>query len=371
MAETVFLHVGVAKTGTSYLQRILSTNRAGLRSAGTLYPGQSSHAHFQAALDLRGGKFQGHTYTKAVGRWRALAAEVDRFGGTAVISHEMLARISGAARDRAVGGFDTDDVRVVITARDLGRQIPAVWQENVKNRTEETYEFFCSAVFGQLAAFDAEQAARRAAKFWRAQDVVGVAARWAELVGPEAITVVTVPPAGAEREELWARFARACNLPAIDYDVSLERENQSMGSAESEVLRRMNGKFPTGLSWPRYEALVKREFARTVLAAHRSHGGLGVPAAWWEATRQAADRQIAGLAAAGYRVIGELGELRPQLRDPAPRSPDDFTETELLDVTLELMSRVASTEPHRRKPSSWGSRGARLARRLMRRGRYD
>jgi len=371
MAKTIFLHVGVAKTGTSYLQSILYTNRAELRAAGTLYPGRSSYAHFQAAVDLRGGKFQGHTYPKAAGMWRTLAAEVDRFGGNAVISQELLARLREESRVQAVGAFDTDDVRVLITARDLGRQIPAGWQENVKNRNEETYEFYCRAVFEQPAGFDAEHAARRAAKFWRVQDVVGVAERWAKLVDPEALTIVTVPHPGAERDELWTRFARACNLPTADYELPVERENQSMGSAESEVLRRMNGKFPAQLPWPRYEALIKRKFAREVLAVDRGHGRLAVPAAWWEATRQASDRQIAGLESAGYRVIGDLDELRPQFVDHDQRSPDDFTEAELLDVTLEVLATVAAPEPLRRVPPSRVSSGADLVRRLLRRGRRD
>ncbi len=368
MAQTVFLHVGVAKTGTSYLQRVLSTNRAGLRAAGTLYPGRSAHAHFQAALDLRGGTFQGHTYPKAAGTWRALAAEVDRFGGNALISHEFLARIRKESLVQAVGAFGTDDVRVVITARDLGRQLPAVWQENVKNRNEETYGFFLRAVLERPpAGEDTDQAARRAAKFWRAQDVAGVSERWSKLVGPEAVTIVTVPHPGAEREELWTRFAAACNLPALDIELPLERENQSMGAIESEVLRRMNARFPQNLPWPRYEALVKRTFAIKILAASRSHGALVVPAAWREATRQAAEKQVAGLAAARYRVVGHLDELLPQFRDSAERSPDDFTEGELLAATLELLARAAVTEPHLGQRPSWAASAAHLVRRLARR----
>lgn len=371
LAGTVFLHVGVAKTGTSYLQRILAANKSGLRSAGVLYPGRATHAHFQAALDLRGGKFQGHTYPRAAGMWSTLAAEVNAFRGNAVISHELLARTREEARARAVGDLDTDDVRVVITARDLARQVPAVWQENLKNRNEEKYEFFLQAIFEQHAADDAELAAHRAARFWRAQDVVGVAERWAQLVGPGAVTVVTVPHFGAEPDELWRRFAHACQLPAADCEISRERENQSMGAAESEVLRRMNSRFSAGLPWPRYETLVKRQFATSVLAAKRSHGGLVVPAAWWEATRQAADRQIRGLEAAGYLVVGDLEELRPQLGDTGQRSPDEFTDPELLDVALELLARVAATEPRPAQPTTVVSDATDLVRRTVRGWRRD
>jgi len=294
--------------------------------------------------------------------WRAVTKEVDRYGGTAVVSHEMLARVSEEVRARAVGGFG-GEVRVVITSRDLGRQLPSLWQENVKNRNEETYGFFLHAVFRKWASLDAELAARRASRFWRAQDVVAVAERWARLVGPDAVTIVTVPPPGTGPDELWTRFARACDLPELDYEIPLERQNQSMGSMESEVLRRMNSQFPQDLPWPRYEALVKRTFAVEVLAGHRSHGRLGVPASWWGATEEAADRQIAGLGAAGYRVIGDLEELRPELGGPAQRSPDEFTESELLELALELLATVAATE----KPSPERARPRLSVARLMRR----
>ena len=39
----------------------------------------------------------------------------------------------------------------MLTIRDLGRQIPAVWQENVKNRATSSYDEFLNDIFVNVA----------------------------------------------------------------------------------------------------------------------------------------------------------------------------------------------------------------------------
>ncbi len=325
------LHVGVAKTGTTYLQRILVANRPAIRAAGLLYPGDSPHTHFRAALDLRGGRFGGHQYPRAKGAWAAVTREVNAFAGPAVISHESLAQAKRDDRIRAVEAFDGAKVHVVITARDLGRQIPAVWQENVKNRNTKTYTEFLDGVFDE----------EERAKFWRAQDLASVADGWAEQVGKDAITIVTVPPAGGDRSLLWTRFRQACELPDIDYRQPDVSDNRSMGAAETEVLRRMNSCFPDDLPWPRYENRVKRGFVIRVLSTERRYGPLLVPKRWQDATRDRASRQVELLSKAGYLVVGDLNELHPEPTPAVGPGPDDFSSEQLLDVSVRLLSETA------------------------------
>ena len=91
MSRTVHLHVGIAKTGTTYLQRTLYANRRALERNGTCYPGREPAAHFFGSLDLRGTTFKGHVYDGVAGAWGRLVALADEFEGTALISHETLA----------------------------------------------------------------------------------------------------------------------------------------------------------------------------------------------------------------------------------------------------------------------------------------
>ena len=305
-------------------------NRPALRAAGVVYPGDSPHSHFRAALDLRGATFGGHDYPKARGAWAAVTAEVNAFPGAAVISHESLARTRRAGRVRAVEDFAGAPVHVVITARDLTRQIPAVWQEQVKNRNTTSYAAYLEDVFTEGGA----------ERFWRAQDLPGVAARWAEQVGGDAVTIVTVPRPGAHHSELWNRFREACALPDVDVVIP-DVDNRSMGAAESELLRQINTRLPSDLPWPRYEARIKRRFAPRVLSSRREYGTLVLPDRWRDAVTELAGSQVETLAAAGYRVVGDLDDLMPVRSDSAPSMPDDFTSDQLLAVSIGLLADVA------------------------------
>ena len=63
------------------------------------------------------------------GSWAALCGRAREHPGTTVISHEVLA---GATTDQvraAIAPLAGLEVHVVVTARDLGRQAPAHWQE--------------------------------------------------------------------------------------------------------------------------------------------------------------------------------------------------------------------------------------------------
>ena len=51
---SVVLHVGLPKTGTTYLQRLLADHRDPLRAAGVLYPFLRPGAMFEGAVEVRG-----------------------------------------------------------------------------------------------------------------------------------------------------------------------------------------------------------------------------------------------------------------------------------------------------------------------------
>ncbi|HEX8779738.1 MAG TPA: hypothetical protein VF728_01030, partial [Nocardioides sp.] len=122
----VLVHVGTPKTGTSYLQDVLFRNRDLLREHGILYPADRFDAHFLAALDLMQLPWGG-LETEAAGAWDRLAEQVRRWDGTAVISHEILATASRTQVARALEslGHPDTEVHVVLSVRDLVRQIPA------------------------------------------------------------------------------------------------------------------------------------------------------------------------------------------------------------------------------------------------------
>ena len=351
LSRTVFLHVGVAKTGTTYLQRLLFANRSLLRSNGVLYPGDRPAAHFLASMDLRGSGFGGHEYPGTKGMWERITREANNFSGTTVISHETLARCRLKVIQRAVDGFSTDDVRVVLTTRDLGRQIPAVWQENVKNRNAQTYSEFLAEVLRGAPGQSSGDGKRPARGFWRPQNLPDLVRRWARVVGIENVVVVTVPPPGAPRNELWNRFADAVELPDLAYEFDLDSDNVSLGATEAELLRRMAAYVSDDVDWPRWETRVKRRFAERTLAPQGSKARIVVPESAHPVIEAVSERMITRISRQGVRVVGDLDDLRPRFEGPSGPQPDEVSDEELLRSALQVLGPMASAPPERARPS--------------------
>ncbi|HYO32076.1 MAG TPA: hypothetical protein VES21_04445 [Nocardioidaceae bacterium] len=334
MARRVTMHVGLAKTGTTYLQRVCYTNRRLLKRNGVLYPGAKRASHFKASLDLREVKFKGHEYPDSEGAWSRLADSVNGYDGTALVSHETLGRATPSAIDKALSSFDTDDVQIVFTVRDLARQVPAVWQEQLKNQNTIRYQDFLDAIFGS------EQGRQRDGKFWTGQDIIALAKRWADVIGPQRVTLVTVPPSGGDPQELWRRYREAVGLPDLDYDLTVAG-NSSLGVVEAEILRRLNPRLPD-LTWPEYEYRIKRRFAEFELGASGSSGRIVVPLQWQpEVERIAADMRTS-IETAGYRIVGDLDDLRPTFPESTGPLPDELPDDVVLDHALRVLGRLAA-----------------------------
>ncbi len=356
MSRAVYLHVGTAKSGTTYLQRIMARNRDLLKRSGMLYPGDRS-SHFMASMDLRESGFKGYVYPEAAGAWDQVVAEVQEFPGNALVSHETLARTPPKLVRKAVESFPDHDVRVIITCRDLGRQIPAAWQERVKNRNPQTYASFLEKVYGGWN--DGETSGHTV--FWRTQNLIGLTRRWSQAVGAENVRLVTVPAPGADPNELWSRFASAADLPDLDYEVDVAASNASLGTAETELLRRLNPLFPEELTWPQYESRIKNRFVLRDLSQHSTGGKLTVPEEHRAQTDKCAAQMIDNLRDSGCTVIGDLEDLRPAYRTQVSR-PEDVSTEQLLDLSLHVLAGMAS----RRRPSPVRLSGRQAARLLAR-----
>ena len=215
----MLLHVGTPKTGTSYLQDVLFRNRKVLAHADIRYPADRFDAHFLAALDLMRMPWGG-LEAEAIGAWDRLAEEVRAHRHTSIISHEILATASRSQIGRALTSLGHDDgteIHIVLSVRDLVRQIPAEWQENVKHRSGIAYGAFLDQIR------DPERESRIATWFWGVQEIPDILDRWGHDLPPERIHLVTVPPAGGAPELLWKRFSQVFGLDGLDLDLEPDR----------------------------------------------------------------------------------------------------------------------------------------------------
>ena len=103
MAERVYLHVGLPKTATTYLQTILWANRDVLEEQGVRLPGHSRRAHLWASRVVREHPAaQTEASPRQHGAWDRLRADIAEWHGTALISHEFFAAASTEQAARMV-----------------------------------------------------------------------------------------------------------------------------------------------------------------------------------------------------------------------------------------------------------------------------
>ncbi len=350
----IYLHIGVPKTGTTYLQDLMWHNRAALRSAGLLYPGLSSDAQFRAAVDVGGTPFQHHDDPAVPGSWHRFIEQARAWPGSVVMSHELFTQFDDAAVDRVHTDLAWADLHVVCTARDLARQVPAVWQEDVKNRHTLSFAEFATELVAPEAA-----AHPLAGIFWQFQDVPAVMRRWARALPPSRLSVVTVPPRSAPAATLWSRFAATVGLDAeLPVEAPESAHNRSMGVAETNLVRRLNMVLTDELGWPDYDVLVKHELARSILGGRPGSVPLALPDSdhHWVADHSA--RMVAGIRDSGWRIVGDPDDLVPDRSPADTRHPDHGDSEEMLDAAVHAIAGLLEVLARRPDPARTGWRAA-------------
>ncbi len=306
MSRRVYLHIGAPKTGTTYLQDRLTLNAAELRRHGVLVPTSSPMVspalfHFRAALDVLGqdwGGAPGH----ATGAWDTLVKRVSRASGNVVVSHEIFAPARPERIERIVHDLRDSEVHVVYSARDLGRQLPAAWQESIKQGRKWTFRRFLNRV------------ERSNTWFFHAFDLPSVLAKWSVGVPAERIHVVTVPQRRqrtADGDLLWVRM---CEALAIDPGWAPRdslRSNRSLGAAETEVIRQLNRRMDReARREARFDELIREMLAQEKLV-NRDSIPVRLPPHRYDWAVEQAEVWVDWLKASGVQVVGDVDELRP------------------------------------------------------------
>ncbi len=333
----VYFHVGAPKTGTTFLQRVLWQNRDTLRAAGVLYPGDTFGAHVHAAFDLRKSGFQGYQDPRTTGAWDSMVTQARDWNGPVIISQELFSPATPAQVDTALADLGFAEVHLLYTARELSRQIPAAWQEDLKNRFTPTFDEFVTAL--RHPDQDKQGLGRM---FWRMQDAPEVLARWTRNLPPTHVHVITVPKEADPPDLLWRRFAAVVGIDPDQFDTSRAFTNTSLGAAEATFLRRLNLALDAEVGWPLYNEMVKHYLAQDVLSrrANPQPTQLKPDDADWAADRS--DSIVRGLAAARYDIVGTLDDLAPPTTGatPPPAPISEPANDDQLDIAVEAVAAV-------------------------------
>jgi hypothetical protein len=344
----VYLHIGAPKTGTTYLQDRLALNSKSLAEHDVHFPSRSPLVspalfHFRAALDLLDqdwGGPPGH----ADGNWEALVRRVRRRSGTVIISHEILApaRADAVARAKRELGASGAEIHIVYSTRDLGRQVPAAWQESIKQGRKWAYRRFLRRIESGRSWFH------------RAFDLPTVLNTWAAGLPPEHVHVVTVPrpalDAAQEPDLLWQRFCTAFGIDPAWAPRESDRTNPSLGIAETQLLRKLNRTMDRATRREaQYDELIRGMLAQEGLLGRKSSVVRLPPRMYPWAEIQAA-RWIEWLEESGVDVVGDVEDLRPvPLPEDEPfRHPDKVSPQLQLEAAVDALA--AMTREAARRP---------------------
>ncbi len=364
--KRVFLHVGLPKSGTKFIQSVLAGNKEKLeREAGLLYPGRSWPDQVRAVRDVREMPPRNKRQRVEVpGSWNRLAAEVNAFPGDAVISMEWLCRSEPHQIQRIIHDFEGAQVEVVFTLRDLARTIPSSWQESIQKRSVWSWPGFLEEIASDMDGATAEEEDER--RFWRLHDAVALIARWTQFVPPEQVHLITVPKAGAPRLALWERFAGVLGIDASAYVAEGVATNASLGLEWVEMMRLLNAKTrESGMSADTHRTIITQQLGKRELSNRRHRElPLTLPGDLHDWVRARAAREIDGIAAAGVDVVGDLEELQPDLSGPVGAQPQDLDTGVLLDTALDAL--VIAVRQRAVASKNWEKQMKKLARREAR-----
>jgi len=324
MAHAITFHIGVPKSGSTFLQEVLWRSADRLSDLDVSLAGDAYPQHMRAMLDLcrrPGGP-------RVPGAWDRLARRIHNSSNRVIISQEGMSGATAPQIARARQSLEGMDLTVVLTVRDPARQLASYWQQRVKTR----YAGTLAEMSAIIRAHDpAEQA------FWLHQDVLAITDRWLAAVPRERFVVVTLPPIGSDPAILWNRFAQACELDAAGFDLEVERPNESLGGVQVELLRRLNAGLGDRLPLHEGYALVRRLVAHEVLPRIFDERPLVVEESTFQWAHDLGVQWQDGLENRRVSVVGDLSDLRPT-RPIASPAGDTMDDSELLTTALEVIS---------------------------------
>lgn len=345
VSRVVHLHIGAPKTGTTYLQHRLAANTRSLARHAVSFPSHSRltrpiTSQFRAALDLLGQDWGGPPGHSA-GAWAGLVDKVRGLDGNVIISHEILAVATVEQAETAHRDLDTEDLRIVYSARDLGRQLPAAWQESIKQGRSWT-----------LAEF-LRRAERGKPFFMKSFDIPKVLSTWGTGLDPQQVTLVVVPQKGAPPDTLWLRMCEALEVDPAWAKKDPEMVNPSLGAAQTEVLRRLNKRLGRQVAVEgEYDALV-RGLANSGSLFSKQGEPTTLPRDAYGWIDELTGRYLEWIQASGIRVIGDLDDLlpkRPKKTKKKWRGPRDLRTDRLLSAALDALANVTTELNERPDP---------------------
>ncbi|WP_432479395.1 hypothetical protein [Nocardioides sp. GXQ0305] len=335
MADRVVLHIGTMKSGTTYLQAVLTSGA--LDAVGGFYPGGRFE---EQSVAVRRMLRPEHERDRTP--WLALVDEVHARPGVAVFSQEFLSFARRRRVRQIVEPFGTTPIDVVLTVRDQRTAIPSQWQSFTRNRGTDDLATYVRRLSGP----GGRRTSKALMSFRRAQDVPQILRRWTSPEAVRSVSVVVLPPPGSAPAELWRRFCDAAGLEVHDPPDAAVPANESLGYASCDALRRVNAHL---LDLDRDSYRRARDLVLGGLLPLRAAEGR--PELDRDGLALAADLNravVEAISSPGVRVVGSLDDLPV---DPPAEGPATIAAPDEGEVLRALEAAWAAALPRQAPPS--------------------
>ena len=220
---------------------------------------------------------------------------------------EFLSLLSDEQVDLCVQSLQEHRVKVILTVRDLGRQIPAQWQESVQNSSSWKYRDYVEGLTSMAPSTN-----RYGRHFWGKQDFAATS---------EAVDQAA---SGARRGGRHGPAFRCAQGPALGALLRVGRQSHRrastrrsaptsrLGAASAEVMRYVSAAAEDSKISDATKRNLKKVVSKDILAAHKSQEPtLLLPAEFHEWTTKRSRAMIEELQALNPTVIGDLEDLMP------------------------------------------------------------
>jgi hypothetical protein len=348
MPREAFLHIGLPKTGTSYVQRTLRTNAATLTRAGTLVLPEPQAMTRNAVWDLLGRRVAGSDADIA-GAWPSLAERVERSPCERVVLSEEYLVHAKPRHVRAIRqAFATRELHVVVTVRDLGRAMRSMWQQNTQKGRTVAWPDYVRSVRDPRDGPPTSGVA-----FWLRYDLERVLNVWASGGGQRQHThVVIVPKANSPPTVLFERFAEATGIERRGLRIPDEPVLVSPDPLATELLRRLNVRLASGLTEHQYMH-VMRQTVRPELGHRAERRPIAFPDEHRQWASEQSERLIAYLRQQPIHIVGDCDDLLPRFDDDMAPHTGDLTDADMASVAIDLLACVLERQargPSRSSP---------------------
>jgi hypothetical protein len=153
------------------------------------------------------------------------------------------------------------------------------------------------------------------------------------------VHVVTCPPSSAEPTLLWHRYASVLGLGGDDFDVDVATANRSLGVVEAELLRRVQAARDYRFRDTNRHLWTRRLLSGRLLS-HRVGDPIRLPEDARPWVEQRSRMMIDGIIAAGFEVVGDLGDLGWEPPKDAARLVSEVADSELAMASAWTISRL-------------------------------